>query len=457
MLAQSARPNIVFILTDDQRWDAMSCAGHPFIKTPNLDRIAREGVLFRNAFVTTPLCSPSRASFLTGQYSHQHGVTHNGESRVGVFSAGRWQFNPNAGGPAELNALTHRLITYPRLLHDAGYETAWMGKLHMGNDDTPRPGFDHWVGFKGQGVFNDPELNIDGNRVRVRGYTTDILSGKAAEFIRRDHSKPFSLCVCHKAVHDPTTPAERHKDLFANEVIPRSPAAKDTLEGKPVLLRPEFVQGEGRGRPPGPGTGTPDAKARNQLRCLMSVEEGVGQILKALEEKQALDNTLVVFTSDNGYFWGEHGLSDKRFAYEDGLRVPMVMRYPKLIKPGITLDHQVLNIDIAPTMLDLAGVPAPKNMHGRSLVPLFKGKARWRNSFLAEYDQEMAFPWFPSWKAVRTDRYKYIHFSQHDGLDELYDLKNDPYEMKNLIGDPGARRLLAGAKAELGRLLKETR
>ena len=153
-----------------------SCAGDPFLKTPNIDRVAREGVLFRNFFATTPLCSPSRASFLTGQYSHQHGVTHNGESRVGVFSAGRWQFNPNAGGPAELNALTHRLITYPRLLHDAGYETAWMGKLHMGNDDTPRPGFDHWVGFKGQGVFNDPELNIDGNRVRVRGYTTDILS-----------------------------------------------------------------------------------------------------------------------------------------------------------------------------------------------------------------------------------------------------------------------------------------
>ncbi|MBX6314203.1 MAG: sulfatase-like hydrolase/transferase, partial [Isosphaeraceae bacterium] len=198
-----ARPNIVFILVDDLRWDALGCTGHPFAETPNIDRIAREGVNFRNAFVTTPLCSPSRASFLTGRYVHAHGVKGNGDN----------------------SALSHRLVTFPRLLHDAGYETAFIGKWHMGTDDSPRPGFDRWVSFKGQGQYNDPILNVDGEAKKVEGYMTDLLNDHAVAFLKRSHEKPFLLYLSHKAVHGPFTPAERHKDLYADRTITRPESA----------------------------------------------------------------------------------------------------------------------------------------------------------------------------------------------------------------------------------------
>jgi arylsulfatase A-like enzyme len=434
--ADASRPNVFIILIDDLRWDALGVSGHPYVKTPNIDRIAKEGMIFRNAFVTTPLCSPSRASFLTGQYVHTHKIIGNQNSQV---------FNP----------LSFKLTTFPMLLQRAGYETAYIGKWHMGNDDAPRPGFDRWVSFKGQGAYKDPAINFDGKAEKVPGYMTDLLSDYAVEFVKRPHAKPFMLYLAHKAIHGPFTPADRHKDLYAEQAIKRAPNAGDTLEGKPMLRRTVGERPAAR-----PGGGPNDEVIRNQMRCLTSIDEGVGRVVQALEEIGQLDNTVIIFTSDNGYFWGEHGLGDKRAAYEESIRIPLFVRYPKMIKAGSARDQGALNVDIAPTVLELAGAPIPKEMHGRSLVPLFKGNSRkWREAFLAEYFSEERFPNIASWQAVRTTRWKYIHYTELDGpqtMDELYDLKADPGEMKNLIGEAGAQSALREMKQELQRLLKET-
>jgi N-acetylglucosamine-6-sulfatase len=433
--ADAPRPNIIFVITDDQRWDAMGCAGHPFLKTPAMDRIAREGAMFTNAFVTTPLCSPARSSFLTGQYVHRTGV-------VG---------NTPAMGP-----ISHQLVTFPRLLHDAGYESAYVGKWHMGNDDAPRPGFDRWVSFKGQGVYVDPVLNVDGKQETKQGYITDILSDYAVDFLNREHTKPFVLYVAHKAVHGPFRPAERHKDLYETEPLPRRPNVKDDLAGKPVLTREPSEKGVDQIiRPNGPAV---DRVPREQMRCIASVDEGLGRILDALDAKKLADNTIVIFTSDNGFFWGEHQLADKRAAYEESIRVPLLVRYPRLIKPGTKPPEVALNIDIAPTLLQLGGAPIPKDVQGRSLVPLFEGKlGEWRGATLFEYFAEPRFPRIPSWQAVRSDRWKYVRYSDLPDADELYDLQSDPYEMKNLIADAAAAEQLKIMKSELERQLQDTK
>ncbi len=443
------RPNIVFILVDDLRWDELGIAGHPFIKTPNIDRIGKEGALFRNAFMTTPLCSPSRASFLTGQYAHTHGITDN----------------------VDRSAASHQLVTFPRLLHQSGYETAFIGKWHMGNDDTPRPGFDRWVSFKGQGTYLDPDINEDGKSVKPSGYITDILSGYAVEFIKRRHDKPFLVYLAHKAIHPEVTqnndgsvnladserfiPAERHKNLYAGRAIPRRPNYGRAPGGKPALQRRI-----GNLPPLGSATVTSDEAILGRQRTLAAIEEGVGEILKALKETGQLDNTVIVFTSDNGYFYGEHGLSvERRLAYEEAIRMPLLVRYPKVINAGVARNEFALNIDLAPTLLELAGVAAPGAMQGRSLVPLLEGKRpAWRNSFLIEYYSDKVFPRVlqMGYKAARNERWKYIHYLELEGMDELYDLKTDPYEMKNLIHQPGAARTLAAMKREMERLLKET-
>ena len=428
--AQTARPNIVFVLVDDLRWDGLGCTGHPFVQTPHIDRIAREGVLFRNAFVTTPLCSPARASFLTGRYAHAHGVRDNTDNA----------------------ALSHRLVTFPKLLQDAGYRTAYVGKWHMGTDDSPRPGFDRWVSFRGQGVFGNPPMNIDGKPVQSEGYMTDLLGGHAADFLRQKHDKPFCLYLAHKAIHGPFTPAERHKNDYSEQPVKRSPNAKDTLAGKPALTR--ILDGQPAVRP---GGGSPDQLIRDQMRCMRSVDDSVGAVLKALEDTGRLDNTLVLFTSDNGYFWGEHALGDKRWAYEESVRIPMLARYPARIRAGSQIQQDVLNIDIAPTMLDLAGVRVPREIHGQSMLPLLgQNMPAWRDSFLAEYFQEERNPRVPTWQGVRAGRWKYVHYTQLEAMDELYDLEKDPGEMNNLIGDRAAKSVLDKLKGELARILKET-
>jgi N-acetylglucosamine-6-sulfatase len=439
------RPNIVFILIDDLRWDELGIAGHPFIKTPHIDRIAREGARFRNAFMTTPLCSPSRASFLTGQYAHTHGITDN----------------------TDRSAASHKIVTWPRLLHDAGYATAFIGKWHMGNDDKPRPGFDRWVSFKGQGTYHNPPINEDGKSVQPSGYITDILSNYAVDFIRRRHDKPFLVWLAHKAIHPEAMqnndgsvdlskselfiPAERHQNLYAGQTIPHRPNYGRAPEVKPALQRQI-----GKLPPLGAATVTSNEAILGRQRSLAAIEEGVGEILKTLKETGQLDNTVIVFTSDNGYFYGEHGLSvERRLAYEEAIRMPLLVRYPKAIKAGAVRDEFALNLDLAPTLLELAGVAVPNTMQGRSLVPLLTGKrTAWRNSFLIEYYTDTVFPRVlqMGYKAVRNQRWKYIHYLELDGMDELYDLKADPYEMKNLLHQPGAAKTLAAMKQELERL-----
>jgi N-acetylglucosamine-6-sulfatase len=428
--ADALRPNVLFILIDDLRWDALGCTGHPFLKTPNIDRIAREGALFRNAFVTTPLCSPSRASYLTGQYAHTHGVQGNG------------------GGADE----GHRLVTFPKLLHEGGYETAYVGKWHMGDDDSPRPGFDRWVSFRGQGDYHNPTLNVDGQQVKTEGYVTDILTDYAEKFLRQPHEKPFCLYLAHKAVHSGFTPAPRHRDAFADREIVRAPSARDTLEGKPVLTR-KLAEPERANQNPG----TKDEVVRNQLAAVLAIDEGVGRLLATLTETGRLNDTLVIFTSDNGFFWGEHGRGDKRMAYEESIRVPLLMRYPKLFPAGTTREQFALNIDIAPTLLELAGVSIPAHVHGRSLVPVLRGEtAGWRTSFLTEYFGNPNNR-IPGWQAVRTDRWKWIRYLGLDGLEELYDLNADRYEMHNLVGQAATRTIAADLKADLERLLEQTK
>jgi N-acetylglucosamine-6-sulfatase len=425
------RPNIVFILMDDMRWDCMSIAGHPFLKTPNLDRIAREGAYFKNGFVTYPLCSPARASFFTGSYGHKHGII---------------------GNTKEYNEPSHKLDTYHIHLQRSGYRTAAIGKWHMGNDDTPRPGFDHWAVFKGQGQYNDGAFNVNGTQTKTTGYVTDVISDFAADFIKQDHGgKPFSLYVGHKAVHGPFKPAERHKDLFADEKLPTRPNVNDDLAGKKAIDREFDFQDRAH-----PAYGVTDDLIRNQLRCIVAVDEGVGKILAALEETKQLDNTFIVFTSDNGFFWNEHKLGDKRAAYEESIRVPMVARYPRLIKTGTQIEQMVLDVDFPPTFCDLAQASTkPTSLHGRSMLPLFTGDGQpWRTSALFEYFREPAYGNVPTWHAVRTDRWKYIHYDDLEGVDELYDLQNDPYELKNVIADPANAEQLATMKAELTKLLE---
>ena len=443
------RPNIVFILVDDLRWDEIGIAGHPYVKTPNIDRIGKEGAYFRNAFTTTPLCSPSRASFLTGQYAHTHGITDN----------------------VDRSPASHKLVTFPLLLQRAGYDTAFIGKWHMGNDDTARPGFDRWVSFKGQGTYVDPEINEDGKAVKRTGYITDILNGYALDFIKQKHDKPFLLYLAHKAIHPEVTqnndgsvdltnaerfiPAERHARLYEGARIPSRPNYKTPPFSKPALQRKI-----GDLPPLGPGTATSDEAILGRQRTLAAIDEGIGQILTALAAAGRLENTVIVFTGDNGYFYGEHGLSvERRLAYEESIRLPLLIRYPKAIKAGTLRDEFALNIDLAPTLLELAAVEIPANVQGRSLVPLLEGKRRqWRDSFLIEYYSDRVFPRIlqMGYKAVRNERWKYIHYLELDGMDELYDLKTDPYELANRIKAPAAAKTLEEMRLRLNDLLRET-
>jgi N-acetylglucosamine-6-sulfatase len=443
------RPNFVVVLLDDARWDDIHCGGQPFVQTPNIDRIAREGAQFRNAFVTSPLCSPSRACFLTGQYPHTNGILDN----------------------TDRSPLSHKLDTFPRHLQRAGYETAFIGKWHMGVDDSPRPGFDHWVGFPGQGTYFDPVFNINGNREKFRGYTTDLLSDQAVNFLSRPHAKPFLLYLPLKAVHPELTqnadgsvndlsaskfvPAERHKNLYAGLPVPHRPNVRRTPTEKPALMQPVpgFPQ-------LGPDTGTSDETIRDRLRMLTAVDEGIGRMLDVLRRNGELDNTVFIFTSDEGYFYGEHGLSvERRLALEESIRIPLLIRYPGKVMAGSKPAEMALNIDLAPTILDMAGVPVPQGVQGKSLVPVLQGRAKnWRKSFLIEHSSDKVFPRVEHWgyQAVRTTRWKYIRYTELNGMDEFYDLEKDPYEMKNLIHSPAAADALQDARKELARLLRET-
>ena len=439
------RPNFLIVLVDDLRWDELGCAGHPFVKTPHIDRIASEGARFRNAFCTTPLCSPARASLLTGSYMHHHPIVDN----------------------TDRSKESHELDTFPRTLRRAGYQTGFVGKWHMGNDDSPRPGFDYWVGLKGQGTSFDPTLNINGERSKHEGHTTDVLNEKAVEFVRLRRDAPFCLVLAHKALHpelvqhndgsisDPSAakflPADRHKTLYAEEPIPRRLNVTDTLKGKPALQR-KF-----EGLPPlSRATGTDDETIRDRLRMLTGIDEGVGQLFEALQQTGQLEDTAFIFLSDHGYWYGEHGLSvERRLAYEEAIRIPFLIRYPRLVPKARLIDEFALGIDLYMTLVDLAGVHVPLPTDGRSLVPILQGKTpeNWPTSFVIEYSSDTVFPRIKNmgYQALRTKRWKLIRYLELEGMDELYDLQSDPYEMRNRINDPKAQDVRKKLTMELAR------
>jgi N-acetylglucosamine-6-sulfatase len=443
----AGRPNIVVVLVDDLRADAMSGLGHPIAETPHMDRLAREGARFRNAFVTTSLCGPSRASLLTGLYAHLHDVRGN---------TGR-DLHPE-------DPSLHRL------LQAAGYRPAFIGTWHRGRGADPRPGFDYWLSFKGQGDYRDPTLNENGKEIRARGYVTDLLGEYAVDWLSREHDEPFLLIVSHKAVHGPFIPAPRHAELYADVAFPAPPSFSDTLESKPAWQR-AVASGIWRhgmtleeldlaGAPPrvsGKAWDPGAQRLRNYFRTLRAVDEGLGRILETLEVRGLLENTAVVLASDNGYSLGEHRRFDKRTQYEESIRVPLLIRAPGTTRAGSEPEQLALNIDLAPTILELAGVAVPGSMQGSSLVPVLKGDAKkWRRAFLYEYFYELPFV-VPTILGVRDERFSYASQPGIDDIEELYDLRRDPRQMRNLAVEPEFAPRLKEMRGRLAELLRETR
>ncbi len=444
------RPNVLVILTDDMRWDALGVvqreqgerALFPWFKTPNLDRIAAEGVRFANAFVTTSLCSPSRASLLSGQYAHRHGVLNN------------------------FTDYPYQLPGYPRQLHEAGYETAYIGKWHMGeDDDQQRPGFDFWMSHKGQGNYWDNQFNINGERRVLKGYYTTVVTDAAVDWIRRKHTKPWLLVLGHKAPHGgPIVPEPKYEHAFDQEKVVR-PANADNYrvaDGKPAWLELSYPTWHGLG---GPLYGQKEYGkfVRAYLGCIASVDESMGRIYATLRETGQLDNTVLVFTSDNGFALGEHGRTDKRTAYEESLRVPLLVRYPPLARPGTVIHEMVLTLDLAPSLLEICGVAPLPDADGLSWKRLLAGDSRgWRTSFMYQYNYETQFPFTPNIRAVRTERWKYIHYPHGDAtpdryVAELYDLEKDPLETRNLATMPEYGERVAELRRELARLMEKHR
>jgi N-acetylglucosamine-6-sulfatase len=452
----TARPNIVVVVVDDLRWDELGAAGHPWLETPNIDRLAAEGAHFTQSFHAVPLCSPNRASLLTGQFPSQHGIVDN----------------------VARNQLSHRLQTFPRTLQQHGYETAFLGKWHMGNDPTPRPGFDYWVGLPGQGRSVNPQLFENGQLQVVTGYTTDLLTDRAIEFINRERTGPFLVYLAHKAVHPDVqqlddgsiapgsevgyVPAPRHAGRYDNRTLARRPSVVKSLGDvvdKPVITRALAFNATGDLAAQSHNLAAPgmdETTIRRRAEMLLAVDESVGRIRAALEARGELDRTVFVFTSDNGFFFGEHGLTtERRLPYEESIRNPLIIRYPPLVTAGSTPPQLALTVDLAPTLLELAGAPIGDQIQGRSLVPVLRGNTTgWRESILVEFNTyENPFPHLMEmdYRALRTDRYKYIHWVRYPELDELYDLQNDPFEMKNLAHDRSAAALRARLRTELGR------
>ncbi len=444
-----ARPNVIFILTDDQRWDQLGCEGHPFLKTPHLDRLAAEGARFANMFVTTSLCSPSRASFLSGLYAHSHGVVNN------------------------FTDYPEDLPSFPRSLQAAGYETAYIGKWHMGEQsDEKRPGFDYWVTHKGQGKYYDTEFNVNGHRTVKKGYYTHRVTDMAIDWLRQDRDKPFLLILGHKAPHTPFTPEEKYRHIY-DDIPIKYPDTAFALEGKPDWVKQRIdtwhgIYGPLYGfRKEFPDRSPESVKhfadfVRSYTASIKSVDDSVGRIYSELERAGQLDNTMIVFAGDNGMFLGEHGMTDKRTMHEPSIRVPLLIRYPRLVRPGTVVEQMVLNIDVAPSILDICSAPPLPKVHGMSFKPLLKGQTRrWRRSWYYEYNYEKQFPYTPNVRGVRTDEWKYVHYPHGDGgpdrhKAELYNLKQDPGETKNLIDDPAYTAKVVELQRELARLMNQT-
>ena len=443
MKGHAQQKNIIFIIADDHRYDAMGFMKKiPWLETPGLDRMAAEGMHVKNAFVTTALCSPSRASVLTGMYAHSHTVVDNA-----------------APEPDDI-------VYFPQLLQKAGYQTAFFGKWHMGDEgDQPRKGFHHWEGLRGQGEYYNPSLNINGKRTRFTDstYIADLITDHALDWMKnRKKGQPFFVYLSHKGVHASFEPARRHRGKYKDKPVPLPPSyhltATDKYKAHGI---PEWVKQQ---RHSWHGVdhmyhGQIDFETfyRNYLETLLSVDESVSRVLDYLKANGLDQNTLVMYMGDNGFSFGEHGLIDKRHAYEESMRVPMVVRCPSLIKSGVATEALVQNIDVAPTLLAYAGVTAPDHMQGKSFLNVLAGKSpQHRDKIFYEYYWEYHYPQTPTMFAVRSGKYKYIHYYGLWTQNELYDLEKDPGEMQNLIEDEQYREMTKNFSAEIFDWLQRT-
>jgi len=462
------RPNILFIMTDDHASHAMSCYGSKINKTPNLDRIAKEGMLFKNSFCTNSICAPCRAVIQTGKYSHINGVIDN-----------RQKFDGSQQ-------------TFPKLLQNAGYETAMIGKWHLKTDPT---GFDYWNVLPGQGTYYNPAMKEMGQKRKYSGYTTDILTDHALKWLReRTSEKPFCLMYQHKAPHRSWEPGPKYLTMYDDVKIPepvnlfddysnRGRAAKEqdmsiekTMTERDLkLVPPRNLTAEQKElwdaayEPKNEAFRKANLKGKDlvrwkyqryikdYLRCIASVDENVGRVLDYLDQTGLAKNTVVFYTSDQGFYLGDHGWFDKRFMYEESLRMPLLVRYPQEVKAGSINNDIVLNLDFGETFLDFAGVPTPPDMQGRSLRKILQGKTPrdWRKSMYYHYYEYPAVHSVKRHYGIRTKRYKLIHFYNDIDEWELYDLKKDPKEMKNIYNEPVNSRLITELKAELKLLRKK--
>lgn len=473
-IANTKPRNVVFILSDDHRYDYMGFMNKiPWLETPNLDKLAASGAHFENAFVTTSLCSPSRASILTGQFSHVHQVVDN--------------------MALEPDGLTY----FPQYLQKEGYQTAFVGKWHMGSqEDHPRPGFDKWVSFKGQGEYYNPTISIDGRQKKYTdsAYITEILTDLALEWLtERDKEKPFFLYLSHKAIHSEFDAAKQDRGRYHGKPIP-NPETHDLTEAEIVdemkimhrqkSTRSKEAGGKDWKNPPVDGVnydGIPqwvinqreswhgvdyayhrpgylDTVIWRYTETLYSMDREIGRVLDYLEEEGLAGSTMVIYMGDNGFLFGEHGLIDKRQMYEESIKVPLLVRCPDLVEANIKVPQMVQNIDIGPTVLELAGIKTPSQMNGRSFTPLLKGEAPddWRERIYYEYYWEHDFPQTPTMHGVRTNRYKLIRYHGVWDTNEFYDLQNDPYEKNNLIESPEHQKLIRQLTGDIYDWLQST-
>jgi len=460
------RPNIIYIMSDDHAAHAMSCYGSKVNKTPHLDRIANEGVRFENCFCTNSLCAPVRAVVLTGKYSHVNGVLDN-----------RQRFD----GSQE---------TFPKILRRIGYQTAMIGKWHLKSEPT---GFDYWNVLPGQGQYYNPDMIEMGQRKRYTGYVSDIVTDRALEWLeRRDPTKPFCLMLHHKAPHRRWEPGPRYLRMYDDVTIPEPETLFDDYATRSAAAREQEMMVAKHLTPndlklTGPSARMNEAQKqawnaayepknkafreanlqgrelvrwkyqrymKDYLRCIASVDDNVGRVLDWLDQHGLARNTMVVYTSDQGFFLGDHGWFDKRFMYEPSYRMPLVVRWPAAIKPGSVNDELVMNVDFAPTILDVCGAEIPGAMQGRSFAPMLRGQRvpDWRTACYYHYFEFPAVHMVKRHYGIRTKRYKLIHFYYDIDAWELYDLEKDPLELHNVADDPAYAKVRKELTAELYRL-----
>ncbi len=470
-VSSAAPPNIVFIFSDDHAYQAISAYGDPrqLLDTPNIDRLGREGMRFDRCLVPNSICGPSRATVLTGKYSHRNGFYNNTNSR---FDGSQ--------------------TTFPKLLQAAGYQTAIIGKWHLVTEPT---GFDHWQILPGQGDYYRPEMIVDGKKIEEPGYVTDIITDRSVEWLKkRDPKRPFLLMMQHKAPHRPWEPPIRLLEHDQGRKYPEPPTLRDDYAGRGIaeheqemMIASSMNPGDLKLVPP--KRLTPEERVawdayyepRNELfrkaklsddeilswryqrylhdylACVKAVDESVGRVLAALDEARLADNTIVVYTSDQGFYLGEHGWFDKRWIFEESVRTPLLVRWPRVVKPGSVNADLVSNLDFAETFLTAAGLPVPAEMQGRDLGPLLRGErpADWRKSFYYQYYEWPQPHHVHPHYGVVTDRYKLVHFYKDADYWELFDRQTDPLELKSVFGQPDYADTQGELTAELTRLRSE--